>query len=226
MLKLVPKKQSYMDRMTEYMQTEEYSKLPTEEQRLIGKRVWASLIVRYKRELKRYYAELRKLSISRKKAIAVLKEVEEGGMDSTEIIDGINNIDELKDAYQKCINSTGKAIANLTPIWGTLFTNDDIRSLFNVSYKDMQEVAEGCTRGNIIEYLLMSWWAGDTVELFGQAMFDYMRSEPKIKKTLDDGFDDFLLSLEKPIRRYNVSYDRYGEVQTVEHAQALLKRIK
>jgi len=226
MLKLVPKKQSYMDRMTEYMQTEEYSKLPIEEQQAIGKRVWASFIVRQKQELKRYNDKLRDLSISKKKAIAALKEVEEAGMDSTDIIDGINTYDELKEAYQNCINSIGKAIVSLTPIWGNLFTNDDIRSLFNVSYKDMKDVAEGCTRGNIIEHLLMSWWAGDTVALFGQSTFDYMRSEPKIKKQLDGGFDDFLLSLGKPIRRYNVSYDRYGEVQTVEPAQALLKRVK
>lgn len=226
MLKLVPKKQSYIERMAKYMQTEEFSKLPIEEQMAIRKRIWASLIVRYKQELKQCYDKLRTLGKERKANLVLLKQAEESGVNASEIIDIINHIDYVKEVCEGVTNSIGNSIVELTPLWGTLFSNDDIRSLFNVSYTDMQEIEQGCTRENIIEYLLMSWWAGDTVELFGQAMFDYMTSVPKAKKLLDEGMDDFLLSLGKPIQRYNVSYDRYGEVQKVEPAETLLKRVK
>lgn len=226
MLTLVPKRQSYIDRMANYTQTEEFSKLPTGEQLSIRKRLWASLIVRSKKQLRKCNEKLRALSIPRKNAMKMLKQAEEAREDTRDIIDVINTIDDMRGVYEAAIIPIGKSIVNLTPIWGTLFSNDDIRSLFNVSYKDMQEIEQGCTRENIIEHLLMSWWAGDTVELFGQAMFDYLQSEPKIKKKLNEGIDDFLLSLGKPIQRYNVSYDRYGEVQKVEPAETLLKRIK
>jgi len=227
MLKLVPKKQSYAECIADYIQTEEYSQLPTAEQNAISKRLSASLIVRYKKALQETNGKLRIIAKERKKFLARLKQVEEADQsEAMEIIDVINSIDGMKNRYKKNIISIGEAIVHLTPMWGTLFTNDDIRSLFNVSYKDMQEIEQGCTRENIVEHLLMSWWAGDTVTLFGGAMFDYLRSDPNIKKKLDDGMDDFLLSLGKPIRRYNVSYDRYGDVQMVEPAKSLLKRVK
>jgi hypothetical protein len=226
MLSLVPKRKSYGEKMAEYISSNEYAGLSEVEQEAVCKKYLMSVIVKLKRQLIENNDMIRGYSGEKHMLLKKLKYVEENGLDGAEdTIDALVATNNLIADCKDTRNSLGWTIIGIIPTCEALLSVDDIRSLFNVSYQDMQEIRREC-EGTLMEFLFMSWWAGDTVKLFGRAMFHAIRSDSKVKKQLDDGLEDFMLSSGVPIHKVNVTYDRYGDIASVEQAGPLLKRVK
>ncbi len=102
----------------------------------------------------------------------------------------------------------GKAIMQLGWVADKYLSESDYRGLFNISHTDMQELLRE-TEGSIFDRIMVSWWAGDTVELFGNAIFEYMRSTPHGKALLDEGFEQFVRSTGLPV----YVHDRQGRLR-------------
>jgi hypothetical protein len=227
MLKLAYSKKTYAQKVAEYMESEEYKALPQDAKQQYDRKTATTLIVNIKRNLRAIREELGYLYGEQKETMQELKEVESKGIDGGGLYAVLIELKDNIDLWESKRNKIGTGIMMLVPHWQKVLTEDDMRSLFNVSYEDMQQVKEQCEgRTNLLDFLFMSWWAGDTVELFGQAMFFGVRSNEKASKLLDEATEDLLLSFGQPVQRYNVTYDKYGDVATAEPAGALLKRIK
>lgn len=226
MLSIAP--ETYEDRTIKYMGTPEYAALPEAKRTRILKDVLTYQIEQLYQLLLSIDESTRSYSDEKRSLQKVLKHIDENGLAGAEDIQcSLDKVNAALAQLEQANADAGLMIIKNTPMWSHSFNDDDICSVFNVSQEDMQGIRKDHGGDeDFVGHLLLHAWASEAVDLFGRAMMDAIQANPKGNKMLQEGLEQFMGSCDQPIRRYNVTFDKYGDVATAEPIKALLQRVK